>query len=309
MRWWLQKQEADLDSDDRFQLALRHADGLVGARLSVPIFALPFPAIDPIAIELGPLTVRWYALAYIVGLLGGWGYAYVLVRSDRLWRDTPRPKSESLVDLLLYIMLGTIIGGRLGQVVLYEPGYYMAHPIEIFEVWHGGMAFHGGLIGLLLAIWYFVHRYKVAFLTITDICAVISPITIFLVRVGNFINSEHWGRPTNVPWAVVFPDVDAHARHPSQLYEAILEGLVLLVVLGVIAQKGGFRRPGLLTGLGMLGYALARTGMEFFREPDPEIEQLAYGLTMGMILSAPMVVIGTALIIHSALHARSLRRD
>jgi len=275
----------------------------------VPIFALPFPVIDPVAIELGPLTVHWYALAYVVGLLGGWAYACVLVRSDSLWLDTPRPTSESLVDLLLYIMLGTIIGGRLGQVILYEPGYYMAHPIEIFEVWHGGMAFHGGLIGVLLAIWYFVHRYKFSFLTISDICAVTSPITIFLVRVGNFINSEHWGRRTNVPWAVVFPDVDAHARHPSQLYEAILEGLLPLVVLGVIAQKGGFRRLGLLTGLATLGYALARTATEFFREPDPEIEQLPYGLTMGMILSAPMVVIGTALIIRSALHVRRPRVD
>jgi len=221
----------------------------------------------------------------------------------------PRPSPESLVDLLLYVMLGTIIGGRLGQVILYEPSYYVAHPIEIFEVWHGGMAFHGGLIGVLLAIWYFVHRYKISFLTISDICAVTSPITIFLVRIGNFINSEQWGRPTGVPWAVVFPDVDAHPRHPSQLYEAFLEGLLPLVVLGIVAQKGGFRRPGLLTGLAMLGYALSRTAMEFFREPDPEIEQLAYGFTMGMILSAPMVVIGTALIVRTALHASHPRAD
>jgi phosphatidylglycerol---prolipoprotein diacylglyceryl transferase len=266
------------------------------------IYVLPFPAIDPVAIEFGPIAVRWYALAYVVGLLAGWAYAHVLVRSDSLWLDTPRPSPESLVDLLLYVMLGTIIGGRLGQVIFYEPGYYVAHPIEIFEVWHGGMAFHGGLIGVLLAISYFVHRYKISFLTISDICAVTSPITIFLVRIGNFINAEQWGRPTNVPWAMVFPDVDGQPRHPSQLYEAILEGLLPLVVLGIIAQKGGFRRPGLLTGLATLGYALSRIGMEFFREPDPEIEQLGSGVTMGMALSAPMVVIGAALIIRSALH-------
>lgn len=276
----------------------------VGATLSVSILALPFPAIDPVAIELGPFAIRWYALAYVFGLLGGWAYAYVLVRSDRLWRDTPHPSPESLIDLLLYVMLGTIIGGRLGQVILYEPGYYMAHPLEIFEVWNGGMAFHGGLIGVLLAIWYFVHRFKISFLTISDICAATCPIPIFLVRIANFINSEQWGRPTDVPWAVVFPDVDAHPRHPSQLYEALLEGLLLLLVLGVIAQKGGFRRPGLLTGLATLGYALARIAMEFFREPDPEIEQLAYGFTMGMALSAPMVLIGGALVIRSALFSR-----
>jgi phosphatidylglycerol:prolipoprotein diacylglycerol transferase len=275
-----------------------------GCNLSLSILALPFPTIDPVAIELGPFAIRWYALAYVFGLLGGWAYAYVLVRSDRLWRDTPHPSPESLIDLLLYVMLGTIIGGRLGQVILYEPGYYMAHPLEILEIWNGGMAFHGGLIGVLLAIWYFVHRFKISFLTISDICAATCPIPIFLVRIANFINSEQWGRPTDVPWAVVFPDVDAHPRHPSQLYEALLEGLLLLVVLGIVAQKGGFRRPGLLTGLATLGYALARIAMEFFREPDPEIEQLGHGLTMGMALSAPMVLIGTALVIRGALLSR-----
>ena len=276
----------------------------MSATLSVSILTLPFPAIDPVAIELGPFAIRWYALAYVFGLLGGWAYAYVLVRSDRLWRGRPHPSPESLTDLLLYVMLGTIIGGRLGQVFLYEPGYYMAHPLEIFEVWKGGMAFHGGLIGVLVAIWYFVHRFKISFLTISDICAATCPIPIFLVRIANFINSEQWGRPTDVPWAVIFPDVDAHPRHPSQLYEALLEGLLPLLVLGVVAQKGGFRRPGLLTGLATLGYALARIAMEFFREPDPEIEQLAYGFTMGMALSAPMALIGAALVIRSALLSR-----
>jgi phosphatidylglycerol:prolipoprotein diacylglycerol transferase len=204
-------------------------------------------------------------------------------------------------------MLGTIIGGRLGQVIVYEPAYFAAHPLEIIELWNGGMAFHGGLIGVLLAIWYFAHRSKISFLTIADLCAVICPIPIFLVRVGNFINSEHWGHPTNVPWAVVFPDVDANPRHPSQIYEAVLEGLLLLVILGIVAQKGGFRRPGLLTGLFALGYALARFAMEFFREPDPEIEQLAHGLTMGMVLSIPMIVIGTALLIGSLRAVRKIR--
>jgi phosphatidylglycerol:prolipoprotein diacylglycerol transferase len=162
------------------------------------------------------------------------------------------------------------------------------------------MAFHGGLIGVLLAIWYYAHRFKISFLTIADLVAVVCPISIFLVRIGNFINSEHWGRPADVPWAVVFPDVDTVPRHPSQLYEGALEGLLLLLILGIVAQNGGFRRPGLLTGLAALGYALARIAMEFFREPDAQIEQLPYGLTMGMVLSAPIAVLGIALMLHAA---------
>jgi phosphatidylglycerol---prolipoprotein diacylglyceryl transferase len=272
------------------------------------IFVLPFPAIDPVALSIGPFTIHWYALAYIFGLLGGWAYAYALVRNDRLWFDTPRPNPESLIDLFLYGMLGTVIGGRLGQVILYEPGYFAAHPIEIIQLWKGGMSFHGGMIGVLLAIWYFANRCKISFLTISDISATVCPIPIFLVRIANFINSEQWGRPTDVPWAVVFADVDAKPRHPSQLYEAGLEGLLLLVVVGVVAQKGGLRRPGLLTGVFTLGYALARIATEFFREPDPEIEQLAHGLTMGMLLSAPMVAIGVALMIYSVLW-RPMRRS
>lgn len=272
------------------------------------IFVLPFPAIDPVAISIGPFAVHWYALAYIFGLLGAWAYAYALVRNDRLWFDTPRPNPESLIDLFLYGMLGTVIGGRLGQVILYEPGYFAAHPIEIIQLWKGGMSFHGGMIGVLLAIWYFAHRCKISFLTISDICATVCPFPIFLVRIANFINAEQWGRPTDVPWAVVFPDVDGKPRHPSQLYEAGLEGLLLLVVVGVVAQKGGLRRPGLLTGVFTLGYALARIAAEFFREPDPEIEQLAHGLTMGVVLSAPMVVIGVALMIYSVLW-RPMRRS
>jgi phosphatidylglycerol:prolipoprotein diacylglycerol transferase len=270
-------------------------------------FVIVLPAIDPVAVSIGPFAIRWYALAYIFGFLGAWAYAYALLQTDRLWSGTARPDPANLIDLVLYAMLGTIIGGRLGQVIFYEPAYYAAHPIEIVELWNGGMSFHGGLIGVLLAIWYFAHRSKISFLTVADLVAVICPIAIFLVRIGNFINSEHWGRPANVPWAVVFPEVDAVPRHPSQLYEAALEGLLLLVVLGIVAQKGGFRRPGLLTGLAALGYALVRIALEFFREPDPQIEQLPYGLTMGMILSAPMAVIGIVLMLHSARARRELQ--
>ena len=275
----------------------------------MPVFILPFPAIDPVAISVGPFIVRWYALAYIFGFFGCWAYASALLRKDRLWSDTPRPNPQSLIDLALYAMLGTVIGGRLGQVIFYEPGYYAAHPLEIPALWQGGMSFHGGLIGVLLAIWYFAYRVRISFLTIADLVATICPISIFLVRIGNFINSEHWGRPTAVPWAIVFPDADAQPRHPSQLYEAALEGVLLAVVLGIVARNGGFRRPGLLTGLFTVGYALARIAMEFFREPDSEIEQLAYGLTMGMVLSAPMLAIGIALLIHSAWMPRRLKPE
>jgi phosphatidylglycerol---prolipoprotein diacylglyceryl transferase len=271
----------------------------------MPTLVLPFPVIDPVAVSIGPFAVRWYALGYLAGFFGGWAYAYALLRTDRLWGGTPRPKPETLIDLILYLMLAVVIGGRLGQVILYEPAYFAAHPLEIIEIWNGGMAFHGGLLGVLLAIWFYSYRFKVPFLTVADLCATFAPLGIFLVRIGNFINEEQWGRPTDVPWAVVFPDVDSNPRHPSQLYEAGLEGLLLLMVLGIVAQKGGFKRPGLLTGLVLLLYGLARIATEFFREPDPELEQLAHGLTMGMVLSLPMVAIGLALLIYAA---RAIRR-
>jgi phosphatidylglycerol---prolipoprotein diacylglyceryl transferase len=275
----------------------------------MPMLVLPFPAIDPVAVSIGPFAIHWYALAYVFGFLGCWAYASALVRNDRLWGETPHPTPQSLVDLVLYAMLGTVIGGRLGQVIFYEPGYYAAHPLEIIAIWEGGMSFHGGLIGVLLAIWYFAYRFKISFLTIADLVATVCPFGIFLVRIGNFINSEHWGRPTDVPWAVVFPEADAQPRHPSQLYEAGLEGLLLLLVLGLLARNGAFKRPGLLTGLSAVGYALARIAMEFFREPDSQIEQLAHGLTMGMVLSAPMLAIGIALVIYSAWMVRRLKPE
>jgi phosphatidylglycerol---prolipoprotein diacylglyceryl transferase len=271
--------------------------------LIVPIgvVVLPFPAIDPVAINIGPLDIRWYALAYIFGLLGSLIYALVLLRNERLWGDRPRPGPWSLVELLLYAALGTIIGGRVGQILFYDLAYYAANPFEIVQLWHGGVSFHGGLIGVLVAIWYFAKSNQISLLTVADICATVCPIPIFLVRLGNFIQQEHWGRPTELPWAIVFPAVDANPRHPSQLYEAAFEGLLLLLVLGVIAQRGGLRRPGLLTGAFSVGYGLARIAVEFFREPDPDLEQLAHGLTMGMVLSVPMIVVGVALIVRSGM--------
>ena len=265
----------------------------------MPFLVIPFPIVDPVALNLGPFPIRWYALGYIGGLLGGWLYAWWLLRSARLWGDTSRPSPGGIEDLVLYGALGVVVGGRLGDVLFYEWGYYSAHPLEILELWNGGMAFHGGLIGALLAFWYFARQTKVSFLTIADIGAATAPIGIFLVRLANFIKPELWGRPSDVPWAMVFPGVDNQPRHPSQLYEAGFEGLLLLVLLAICIRMGALKRPGLVAGLFGVGYALARIVSEFFREPVPQLEQLSHGLTMGMVLSVPILALGAALIVHA----------
>jgi len=265
----------------------------------MPFLVIPFPIVDPVALNLGPFPIRWYALGYIGGLLGGWLYAWWLLRSARLWGDTSRPSPGGIEDLVLYGALGVVVGGRLGDVLFYEWAYYSAHPLEIFELWNGGMAFHGGLIGALLAFWYFARQTKVSFLTIADIGAATAPIGIFLVRLANFIKPELWGRPSDVPWAMVFPGVDNQPRHPSQLYEAGFEGLLLLVLLAICIRMGALKRPGLVAGLFGVGYALARIVSEFFREPVPQLEQLSHGLTMGMVLSVPILALGAALIVHA----------
>lgn len=265
----------------------------------MPLLALPFPAIDPVFFSIGPFPVRWYGLAYVFGLVFGWLYARKLVKVDALWGDRARPTPESLDDLLVYSALGAVIGGRLFNVLFYGLDYYLAHPAEIIAVWNGGMAFHGGLIGVALGAWLFARRHKVPGLTVADICGAVAPIGIFFGRLANFIKPELWGRPTDVAWAMVFPGAGPLPRHPSQLYEAGLEGLLLLVVTGVIAARGGFRRPGLIAGVFGTGYGLARIFSEFFREPDPQLEALAHGLTMGMLLSVPVVLAGLALVLHA----------
>ena len=254
----------------------------------MPFLAIPFPAIDPVFFSIGPLPVRWYGLAYVFGLLLGWLYARRLVSADRLWGETSRPTAQSLDDLLVYSALGAVVGGRLFNVLFYGLDYYIAHPAEIIAVWHGGMAFHGGLAGVALGAWLFARKYKISAFTVADICGAVAPIGIFFGRLANFIKPEMWGRPTDVPWAMVFPGAGPEPRHPSQLYEAGLEGLILLAVTALFVRAGGFRRPG-----------LGRIASEFFREPDPQLEALAHGLTMGMVLSAPMIVIGLWLIVRS----------
>ena len=263
----------------------------------MPTLVLPFPVIDPILFQWGPLAIRWYALGYIAGLLAGWVLIRRLVQNEALWRGASRPSAESIDDLLVYCALGVIIGGRLGNVLFYDPSYYFAHPLEIFEVWRGGMAFHGGLIGAALGAALFAWRNGVPTLTVFDLASVSAPIGIFLGRLANFIKPELWGRPTDVPWAVIFPGSDGLPRHPSQIYEALLEGLVVFVVLAFAARQGALRRPGLIAGgFGVL-YGAARIVCEFFRDPDPRLEDLGGGLTMGMVLSAPLILIGLALIV------------
>jgi phosphatidylglycerol:prolipoprotein diacylglycerol transferase len=261
---------------------------------------MPFPDIDPVAFAIGPFAIRWYALAYIVGLFGGLLYAKRLAARGELWGDIRRPSATDLDDLLLYATLGVILGGRLAYVLFYNPGYYVAKPLEALAIWSGGMSFHGGLAGATLAIWLFARAKGLSALSLFDLIATVAPIGLLLGRIANFINGELWGRVTDVGWGVIFPHGGPLPRHPSQLYEAATEGLLLLVILALLARSGAYRRPGLVTGVFGAGYALSRIFCEFFREPDPQLGFLFGGFaTMGMLLSLPMLAIGLLLIARS----------
>jgi phosphatidylglycerol---prolipoprotein diacylglyceryl transferase len=263
----------------------------------MPILVIPYPEIDPVLLHIGPFDLRWYALGYIVGMLIGWRYARALVANAGLWLKPPGVP-DLLEDLLIWVAVGVVVGGRLGQVLLYEPGRYFADPLEILMVWHGGMAFHGGLLGATLAIMLFARRKGISMLSYLDLVASVAPIGLFLVRLANFINGELWGRPTEMPWAMVFPRAGPAPRHPSQLYEAALEGLVLFAIVTLLVRFGGFKRPGLVTGVFGIGYAVARTISEMFREPDG----IVWGpITLGMAYSAPMVAIGLGLVLNALL--------
>ncbi|HYA80970.1 MAG TPA: prolipoprotein diacylglyceryl transferase [Methylocystis sp.] len=262
----------------------------------MPIFVIPFPVINPVAVEIGPFPLRWYALAYIAGFVCAWLFMRALVSREKLWRPAQlRPTKEQIDDLLVYAAFGVIIGGRLGHVLIYDPDYFRAHPLDIFKTWQGGMAFHGGLLGALAGLTLFAWRQGLPWMTVADLCATVSPIGLFFGRLANFIRPEMWGRPSDVPWAMVFPGAGDVPRHPSQLYEAGLEGLALGVLLWLAVRAGALMRPGFVAGLFGVGYACARTFCEFFREPDAVQEALSNGLTMGMALSAPMLIAGLVL--------------
>ncbi|HEY5795386.1 MAG TPA: prolipoprotein diacylglyceryl transferase [Bosea sp. (in: a-proteobacteria)] len=275
----------------------------------MPTFAIAFPMIDPVALQLGPLTVKWYGLAYVVGLLGGWWYARRLVSAEGLWGGRARPKPEELDDMLLFVALGVVLGGRLGFVLFYDLPRYLERPQDIVAIWQGGMSFHGGLIGAATGLWLFARRRGYPALSVFDLAAAVVPIGLFLGRIANFINAELWGRPApDVTWAMVFPNAGPLPRHPSQLYEALGEGILLFVLLALLVRAGGFRKPGLVAGVFGMGYAVARIVCEFFREPDPQlgflfgssVDALSGGITMGMLLSLPLFAAGLFL----ALRAR-----
>lgn len=256
-----------------------------------------YPLIDPVAISIGPLPIRWYALAYIAGLTGGWFYARRLVMNDALWGAVRRPSALALDDLVVYVAFGVVLGGRLAYVIFYNPGFFLSHPEKIFAVWEGGMSFHGGLIGAAFGVWLFAWRHKLPALPVADLCSAVVPIGLLLGRIANFIKPELWGRASDVPWAMVFPDAGPMPRHPSQLYEAGLEGLLLFVLLLTAVQAGGFRQPGRIAGLFGILYGVARIFCEFFREPDPQLGFLFGGATMGMLLSLPLILVGFLLLV------------
>jgi phosphatidylglycerol---prolipoprotein diacylglyceryl transferase len=273
------------------------------------LLLIDYPAIDPVLTAVGPFPIRWYALAYIAGMVLGWFYTRFLVSRERYWGDLPRPTVASMDDLLIYMAAGVILGGRLGYVIFYNPLHYIENPGEIIALWKGGMAFHGGLAGSIVAIYLFARRQKVAFTTVLDIAAAAVPIGLCLGRIANFIKPELWGRvctlPCDVPWAMVFPGAGDLPRHPSQLYEAGLEGLALFLILYTAVRSGALRRPGLVAGIFAIGYGCARILVEFFREPDPQLGYLFNSgwLTMGMLLSLPLIGAGLALLRFGLLRA------
>jgi phosphatidylglycerol---prolipoprotein diacylglyceryl transferase len=255
---------------------------------------LPFPEINPVLISIGPFSVRWYALAYIVGILAGWYYARSIIASKKLWGGRAPFTVTDFDDFVIWITLGIIVGGRIGYVLFYNLAHFAVHPSEILMLWTGGMSFHGGIIGCVTVTVIFALRRGIPILSLGDVTLAVCPIGLFLGRLANFVNGELWGRPTDVPWAMVFPSGGPVPRHPSQLYEATLEGLLLLIVLGAMVRLGALKRPGLVTGTFAVGYGAVRIFCEFFREPDAQLGFLWGGLTMGMLLSIPLMVAGIA---------------
>ncbi len=273
---------------------------------------MPFPNFNPVLLQLGPLAIRWYALAYVAGILLGWRYAVLLVKSRRIWRSAAPTATEAQVDdLVLYVALGIVVGGRLGSILFYNTSVIWTDPLEIFKAWHGGMSFHGGLIGVVIALYFFSRAHRIDLLRIADLTAPCVPIGLFFGRIANFINGELWGRPTHVPWAIVFCNDRLKAatgscpagllpRHPSQLYEAGLEGVVLFSILRWATHGAKLLpRRAMVTGLFLTFYGLARISLENVREPDVGMPDFPFGLTMGMILSIPMVLVGLAMIAYA----------
>lgn len=250
--------------------------------------AILFPAFDPVAIQLGPFAIRWYALAYITGILIGWG----LVR--RLVQLAPQVATrEQVDDFVTWATLGIVLGGRIGYVLFYRPGHYIDHPLEALYLWQGGMSFHGGAAGVILALYLFTRSQGLSFLGFSDRVTSVVPVGLFFGRIANFINGELWGRVTDVPWGMIFPTGGPEPRHPSQLYQAGMEGVILFVLLQVLIHRPALRaRYGFVSGTFLAGYGVARIVGELFRQPDAQLGFLFAGITMGQLLSLPMVLCG-----------------
>ena len=286
-------------------------------------FAIPFPNIGPeiFAVEFGDFrfALRWYAMAYIVGFIIGYWLVRESMKHPKLWlNDKPILTVTQVEDLLTWIVVGTILGGRLGYVIFYQPGYYLQNPLEIPAVWTGGMSFHGGLAGVSAACILFARKHGVSWISLADILCTVFPIGLLLGRLANFNNAELWGRATDVPWGVIFPGDAAQfcpaveglcARHPSQLYEAALEGLILgAILLYMVFRRGALKQVGAATGVFFFGYGLSRFAVEFVRQPDAHFVSFCielglrlhfygYGLTMGQLLSLPMILVGLTVIL------------
>ncbi|HVY21566.1 MAG TPA: prolipoprotein diacylglyceryl transferase [Bauldia sp.] len=266
------------------------------------LLALPFPAIDPVLVTIGPLSIRWYALAYIAGIFLAWWYCKRLANNARLWGPAGAPmKGSDLDDFVVWAALGTVGGGRLGYILFYDLQHYLRDPADILAVWHGGMSFHGGFLGMMLAMTLFARRRHIPAWSLIDLVATAVPFGLFFGRLANFINGELWGRVTDVPWAMVFPNAGDLPRHPSQLYEAALEGIALFIVLRLATHRyHKLATPAYVSGVFCAGYGVTRTLAELFREPDVQIGYLFGGLTEGMLLSIPMILFGVALIVWSS---------
>lgn len=263
---------------------------------------LSLPGIDPVAFEIGPFAVRWYALAYIAGLVFASWYMKRLVRTPSLWGGrAPSMTVAQVDDFFIWSVLGVVLGGRLGYVLFYRPDFYLAHPLDVLRMWDGGMSFHGGFLGVVVACSLYGRRIGTSLDRMLDLGAASVPVGLGLGRLANFINGELWGRVTDLPWAVVFPRDELQLpRHPSQLYEAVLEGPLLFVAVRIATHRfGALQHPGRASGIFALGYGLSRIAVEIVREPDPFLGYLAGRLTMGMSLSLPLCAIGIWLLLRS----------
>lgn len=255
--------------------------------------------LDPVAILLfDTIPIRWYALAYLAGFILGWRYALRLARTG-----LAKPTDADMDEFLTWAVIGTILGGRLGYVFFYQPEYFLSYPAEIVKIWSGGMSFHGGMLGVIAAMLIFARRRDTGFFAIADIVATVAPIGLFFGRIANFVNQELYGRVTDLPWGIVFPIAgDGLPRHPSQLYEAFLEGAVLFMLLSALARRPEIRgRPGTLSGIFLIGYGLSRFAVEFVRQPDEQFVEgtVFLGMTMGQLLSTPMIFLGVAIFVYA----------